>query len=363
MKATIVALAGLILWGCERPAAGRPAPKAAEVSKQERYHIENPDLTGPLCRSLKVRKEADSWAQLVAKVKPTFTWTAIDEIVPTQGRPAWVGRDMLWIEIGADKQPVFRVERAFTWKPAGLKPRWVLLDYHDERPDPGFEEQVMGKPWALQKALMKAMPRGDTASDYVILKGRHDRGGAVYEICWVKMTYAGMGHVTEVRFLLVWQDTRGVWRFIGEGPMATEEKHGAVWVKFDLRWQGDPSVPVVTYTVTWAEWALLDNGEEAVDGTTYRDGIIDPPVGGVTQPFRWLNDLVYMLAEKDETIEKMTYRRAFWQPGWGGGKTTSGPELLRIRETMLREWRAKILQLNPELVKVGAGPIPEGTRV
>ncbi|MCY2932284.1 MAG: hypothetical protein NTV86_22885, partial [Planctomycetota bacterium] len=245
------------------------------MSSQERHHLEHPDLTGPLCKSLKVREEAESWAQLVAKVKPTFTWTAIDEIVPAQDRPAWGGRDMLWVETGADGQPVFRAERAFTWKPAGQMPRWVLLDYHDERPDPGYEEQTMGKPWALQKSVMKARPGGDTASSYVILKGRHDRGGAVYEICWVQMTYAGMGHVTDSRILFVWRDLGGQWRFLGEGPVSIEEKGGGTSVECGLQWQGDPPVPVVMCKVAYCSCEVSDGDGPYL--AILRDGIIDPP--------------------------------------------------------------------------------------
>jgi len=161
-------LAAAVFYGCgENVVVNHRAPDAPVIvgmdsgarspemehkrRNYERDALKDTEWTGPLSSRLNIRAEASTWAELVAKVKPTFAWGHPEtaQYFHDAGFP-----DMMWVEQGASGEPVFSLARAFAWNPGGSDngdetARWVLLDFPPIKPhgeNPGADEFGKGEP-------------------------------------------------------------------------------------------------------------------------------------------------------------------------------------------------------------------------
>jgi hypothetical protein len=336
-----------------RPAGGI-SPDDGERLRQK--CLDSPDLTGPLGPGLKIRAQADTWKELVANAKPMFTWGQpelagpLAQHAPDQGFP-----DMMWIEDAAAK-PVFRVARAFTWKPAGQKTRWVLVDLNDGAIDRSSRDQIQGRPMPERLEVVKGAPISDGFVSYAILKASDPHGGAVYEVGWAPEMCDGTGHYRFLRLLYVWRTPAGEWKLLGEGPQEEQSHYGVTSCESTVRWKGDPARPVVSFVIR--DWSSEADEEPTgrPDVTVCRDGVLDAAGGSLPAIFKFA-DVDYIVAQKGDTLDKITCRLAAGR-GW-----VPNTEVPRNPEENRQAWRKELARLNPKLTRVGTDPIPEGTSV
>ena len=190
----VLLLLGSVVVGCSSYGhSGLPVAQAScvllpdDILRYQEWSLKWPDLEGPLSAGLKVRAEADTWDELVAKVKPTLTWGRFQgKPMPDCGFP-----DMMWVEVGPDGKPVFRLEQALTWKPAGQKARWVLLESADIQMSWNGKEGAAVRPEKV--AVVNKRPLGYHPVSYAIVKGRQPRNGVVYEVGWAMGMCPGNG--------------------------------------------------------------------------------------------------------------------------------------------------------------------------
>lgn len=330
--------------------------------------LDSPDIEGQLSAALMVRAEADTSDALVAKVKPTLAWGQPDG--PTKlGLPDCGCPDMMWIEDGTDGMPVFRVDRAYTWKPADQKARWVLLDKVDGDDATLVTEQVAGRSMPEVIHVKSERPGGDHPTSFALIKSTHPTGGMVYEVGWEVEMSGGTGHWETTRMLYVWRDAGGKWQLIGEGPEQTQGRLGgmaymAIGIESNVQWRGDPARPIVS--LVRSVWKL-ETGEGAIglpDLTACRDAVLDATGEPLPTTFKWSKQ-DYIIAAEGDSLEKIIYRLELWQPGgmWDPYRQNPGEELLQKRDEILREWREELLRLNPILNETGAGKVPIGMRI
>jgi len=329
--------------------------------------------------------EAASWEELVAKEKPTFTWGnpgfQTERGMPSDGFP-----DMMWIEGGADGKPVFRLERAYTWKPAAdEKVRWVLVELveHDNGiiVDNFFHEQIAGRMFPIRVNVTDEIsgdPDRRWFADYAIVRGSDPRGGTVYEIGWSQNIASGMGRWISCRQIYVWRDMNGVWRLLGEGLGESGGKTGPEYhncsCEVNVEWRGElphPVRPRVGFVLV--EWNS-ETGEDATmpDLVLYRDSVLDGASDRLPVALKG-SGAEYMRAEKGDTLEKVALRLAVWDEikmkdskdyfYWDPRKDKPSAELLRWREKYLQFCRDELLRLNPQLSGNMSDELVEGTQV
>ena len=304
---------------------------------------------------LRIRVSADSWEELLAKARPTFTWGTP---MPKAGFA-----DMMWIDTNADGTPdcpaptqwAFRLARAIVWKPdADQKVRWILLDFPVDDPEEGqpvlglLDGREYGDPYPLLCRIAgQATPArlsvtsekpptpqfGD--SSYAVCIGQHDsdlRGGAVYEIGWGGKQNL-QERYSEHRMLYVWRDQAGQWRFLGAGPREEHHRSGhighednvSIISRASVQWRGDPSRPVVAFVVkesrykTWSCGGYYDEFVEVIWPrlTICRDATLDA-ADGTPAELTWASE-EYVQAVRDDTPEaeddtlaKIVHRLAAW---------------------------------------------------
>jgi hypothetical protein len=308
-----------------------------------------------LGQRLSVRVEADSWPALLEKVKPAF---------------AWGGRDMMWIEQGANGQPRFILDEAYIYHPTNQPLRWVLLDTHDAPFDALYGEVTGNNLHGvadMQKTVPVAKNDADEIGEYAIVKSAHPRFGKVYEIGWQKLMANGTCLCEDNRRLYVLQDRTGQWYFIGEGVGEGHGKSGGHTGEFNsaesrVVWMGSKNqdLPVeiqIIQKTTWMEWA--GDGDAFVprpDWTTYDEFVL---AGAPPAVLRRTTEHPYLLAEKGDTFDKIAERCAEWCPEWGFDPTE--PNTSVRHKQVLKLWRTALTQLNPKLPQ--NGNIRASTRV
>ena len=370
-------------------AADSPAPAAIlPAGEPHSARLETPNL--------RLRAEAPTWPQLVAKVAPTLTWQHEDEC------------DLLWISRDGRQ---FTVAPAFEYEPsaedratleaealgtqtAPSRPsppvappavRWVLLTA-GERPSWAVDSFWAGKtaPEGMTVPLSDKIPSLDpdagknaTAPDserrYAVVRASDPRFGSVYEIGWPVSydSFSGTVHEARLRRLFVLRDQAGQWRFLGEGPasgwiygagrLGTESR-----VEPDVAWhqpRTDEPAAVVRFNVTvtckcFAGYDGIPDGADleihcqSVLGPTHfkADGSADSctPVGRC-----------FLVAGPGDNLDRMAARLAFWDPGFGLGWGQSAQDQAH-KSAALQRWRSELSQLNPKLLPAA---IPAGTHV
>ena len=154
--------------GPTTPKANLPAPSAADLSAPRMLRLEQ------LGYGFSIRAAANSWPDLVQKLKPAFVWN---------------GRDMIWIETSRDGRPRFVLDEAWFYKPPDQPGQWVLVsdgvtaeDYVEHGPEEGWWGQYRYPSKVVP--LLDAIPSTGHIENYAVIKDRRRGAGAVYEIGW-----------------------------------------------------------------------------------------------------------------------------------------------------------------------------------
>ncbi len=305
-----------------------------------------------LGKRLSVRIEADSWQALVIKTKPTF---------------AWNGRDMMWIENDTNGQPQFVLDEAYIYQPTNQPPRWVLLATH-AAPFDEWYGKVMGNNLRGVATLHQTVPIADNDAgvigDYAVIKSTNPRFGTVYEIGWQMLMANGTCLCEDNRRLYVWKDRTSHWHFLGEGQGEESERGGGQTVESKVVWENSPTNDLPFQIQFHCEQTTSPYNVSADNTDTN-----NPPSVTICYDSALVRELPaqhqdighnpYLLAEKDDTLEKITLRLGFFLPGWDAwpDETKQQAEKKRILET----WRAAIVRLNPNLPQ--HEKMNEGTRV
>ena len=344
------------------PTAGRASGDSSQMLMN--VEMECPDLSGALSVNLKVRAEAKTWNELVAKVKPTFTWgqpECTQDVQADCGFP-----DMMWIDQPAGDKPVFRLARAVTWKPFGQKARWVILDLDldsaSQHQDDLLGDQIQGRALPDRVEVANERPAYEHPASYAVVRGAHPRGGIVYEIGWALEMCYGTGHYEPLRLLYVWRDGGGNWRFLGEGPGETQGHDGYTRCEATIRWASAPLRPAVSFIVFGSESESRENQPDLPDLTICHDAALDA-LGGPLPARLTRSQRGYILAEKDDTLDKIAYRMVVRGNEWDAYGPKPTQALLHKRQEVLRKQREDLLKLNPQLSRNGSAAIPQRTRI
>jgi len=379
------------------PTARSPAQEKQRI-EYEQAALENPEWTGPLSSRLNVRTEADSWDELVAKVKPTFTWGKrtfrMDEDEP-EDMPDDTGfPDMMWIDQGSDGEPVFSLARAFAWAPTyGEKARWVLLDVPAYTPkDDGDADEDEYGPGALRRQIagrempirvrvtseIPGKPDGGGYAAYAISLGTDPRGGTVYEIGWPQEMNEGSWQFVECRRLYVWRDQAGTWRRLGKGPSDSYARIGygacgSSKSQSSVQWRD--TRPVVTVVLRSEQHQ--HGGEDGGIDTTVKPihvtcsvATLNATVDELPAKLEWSKTEYLMTAEGD-TLATIVHRLAVWDEyhdeltphWWEAREENPSPELLTQRAETLKAVVAHLRRLNPNLPANENEKLPADTRI
>ncbi len=305
-----------------------------------------------LGKRIKIRFEAESWEELVRKVRPDLAWNC---------------RDMLWL--GRDERgwPQFETARAYRYQPAGGPERWVLVELRE-----GLysrEQEVFAGDCLRGVAkLREKVPVSDHGPGcYAVMILGRNSSCKVYEIGWPAES-AGMGHweIQRTLYILYDRDMRdhlgGTWRLVGEGPECSQgrtgiECHNSRIVSTSAEWTGRRSVRARIQLTTRSESidGCVETGPDDArvfkqPKVVYRDFVLEGPSRAHS---RLLGGHEYVIAGKGDTREKIVRHLASWTVGWAADRPGE-------RDLILAAWRRALIRLNPRLP---ADPLPEGTKV
>jgi hypothetical protein len=346
-----------ILFSCSTspPTA---ATKAFDYTNADGPFINSHVLTG-LGSAFSIRAAANTWPALVQKVKPAF---------------AWNGRDMMWIERDTNGSPRFVLDEAYVYQPTNQPRRWILVK--DERRTADFNVWSKEDWWrqfssfnlpALAE-LHDSTPRpndGGGYGNYAVVKSKHPHFGEVYEIGWEREMSVGTAHPTYNRRLYVYRDSLKQWHFLGEGPEDGAERGGDTTTRTQVHWKEvkPPELPLdIQFTTvdTVCDPPDEEDDHQATRLTTCREFTLAPPFPSA---FRETTQRPYVVAEKNDTLDKIAERLGYWQPGWKCYVDMKEDEKREgiLKKQVLELWITGLARLNPQLPRFGE--VKEGTRV
>lgn len=296
---------------------------------------------------------ADSWLALVEKVKPTF---------------AWNGCDMMWIEKDKRGQPLFVLDEAYLYEPTNQPRQWVLLrnstpkmSEGDLRPEaPKFFYSTYNL--LAVAALQDAVPHSDHGDNYAVAISTSRKFGTVYEIGWQREMSVGSGHAEYGRRIYVLRDRTNKWHFLGEVPEEGGGKGGGSTVQARVVWNAASTNKLKLQIRFHAEQLTspYNFGEDETNIPPYLTVCSEYVLAGdFPSRFRSTGERPYLLAEKDDTMEKIILRLCCYLPGWNNWPETNKEEIKKKR--ILEMWATAIAQLNPQLPRTGK--VREGTRI
>lgn len=332
----------LAVYGCQGPAAS---------TSWEQNLLKSPDITGPLSKSLKITFESATWEELRTRLHPDFIFSEIGSRMCDTDAP----RDLLWIEKGTDGKPVFRLDRAFVWKPTGKEARWILIDTvngPEDNPINLLGEQIGSQSMAARVELIAKKPDGDHPENYAIVKATDPRGGTLYEIGWAPEMSMGAGHMEQLRLIYVWREVAGRWRFVGQGPTECMDKDQSDCSESTVTWGGLARRPTINF-VNFS--CAHDRGERELGRTslvTCSDYRLEASITELPAKLK-ITSPVYIVAEKGDTLTKIVDRICIWWGDWGGGVNNPDEKTMRYNSELRRNWLKKLLKLNPDLAKSG----------
>lgn len=281
------------------------------IAEWEKWYLKNP-RTASLSKRLRIYAEAPTFADLVAKTKPDFTWQTSDAFGSDEP-------SLLWIEHNSAEEPVFRLEQAFTCGHENGKPvRWVLVRESEEKAnvvDDAYRD-MSGWTTPMRAELVSEKPVSDHPRDYAILKSDRDGAGRVYEVGWGGMLCFGSGNYETQRIILLFRDAQGTWSLLGELPEATSGRLGGSAsaggdISYSVHWTKGKTAPVEIHFSRSTSLSPSGEGadEEAPMLVTYHDGMLRSAHETVWEKRR------YAFAEEGDTLEQTARRLAYWHRG------------------------------------------------
>jgi hypothetical protein len=333
-----------------RRALFREAPTVALLSGEENSL---PDEVGS---RLSMGVVADSWAELLAKTKPSFTWH---------------DGDLLWIESNGRGEPQFTLDEAHLYQPPGARARWVLFDEEKcARFDPTWGLDSMGLCLRLVATLKAKRPEkrdggflvegedGHEIDGYAVVLDRHPRAGTVYEVGWERQMANGVAHPVELRKIYLLRDPGGRWQFLGEGCSDYCDRENESEAHARVEWVETKSgpIPEVRFVTTDDDHGHFTNEDNV--SADWRDVVMHEE-HVLAAPFpaqlRETTTHPYLVAEFGDTFDKIVEHLIEHQHGWMHDDSPE-PEKTAAREMC----RAVLCRLNPGLP---AGVLATGTKV
>lgn len=289
-----------------------------------------PPVLHSLGHRLRIEMAADSWTNLCAMAKPTFTWK---------------GRDLIWVETNASGNPVMRLNCAYLYGPTSGKLQWVLLDTQEGAWDESYA-QVMGDNLKGLARLQSSKPTSDHGSgDYAIALAESDQHGTVYEVGWQKLMANGTSLAAVERRFYLLKDREGRWTLLGEGPEESRGKSGSRRASSTastprVEWIDSIRIPChIAFAVVEQndEWAGCDDPPRTLRRTLvlHEDLVLD----GTTKELRPLTPRPYVRVAPGDNLTALVEHLASWIPGW---ESVSKEKLQRIHGV----WREGLLRLN-----------------
>lgn len=210
-----------------------------------------------------IRAEAQTWPELAAKLKPTFTWNH---------------RDMLWIGTNRLNEPAFILDEAWRCQPANQPAKWVMLESMNSQPSQIRWELSLGNLRAVPPLVDTVPePKGDGGEigDFAVKVSSNSRGGTVYEIGWESIMGYGVAHPVVNRRIYVLRRPKGGWVFLGEGPSLGRSR--GLWQDLDRQVTWNPlTIHFQLKTQRWEE-----TGEEGGAGDrkeTIEKSVLTAPI-------------------------------------------------------------------------------------
>lgn len=300
-----------------------------------------------------IRAAADSWPALVQKEHPAF---------------AWNGCDLLWIEPGKHGQPQFILDEAYLYQPTNQPRQWVLLETggrkipEAERREAAPRFFYSGCNLGSVAKLQETVPHSDHGEDYAVAIAANRKIGTVYEIGWQREMCMGTGHYEYGRRIYLWRDRLNHWYFLGEGPEEGWGRGGGCTITSHVVWENIQTnnlpfqIQFHREAVTTPYHSSADDTNQPSDVTVYYDTAL---VAGPPALIQDIGKNPYLLAETNDTLEKIVYRLGYFHPGWDVWPDEAKQQAKK--KQILDAWRAAIVRLNPDLPP--QGPIKENTRI
>jgi hypothetical protein len=202
-----------------------------------------------------------------------------------------------------------------------------------------------------------------SVSDYAVAIATDRQQGTVYEIGWQRVGSVGSGHAEYGRRIYLWNDGHNHWHFLGEGPEEGWERAGGQTVESKVVW-GNPTTNGLPFQIrlhfeqTTSPYNI--NADADTNSPRYVTICNDSAlVGEFPTTGQPVGNNPYLLAEKGDTLEKITLRLGYFHPGWNAWPDEAKQQAEKKR--ILEAWRAVIVRLNPKLPT--QGKINAGTRV
>jgi hypothetical protein len=297
-------------------------------------------------KGFSIRAAADSWSTLIKIVKPTF---------------AWNGCDMMWIESDRNDRPQFTLDEAYISQPTNQPLQWILVN--DERARGNFK-QWQGEEWWHQFSCSNLravatlhdavpLPNNDAGErgNYAVVIAANQKFGTVYEIGWQREMCEGTAHADYARRIYVFKDTANNWHFLGEGPEEGWARDGGNTTQSRVVWDASKTNEFPFQVRFITENTTQDYASDADDMpylTICREYILS---GKFPVQFYGSGERPYLLAEKNDTFEKIVQRLGFFWPDW-----KYYPDKVRqetLKRQILQMWRTSLVHLNPLLPITG----------
>lgn len=342
------------LFGCSA-VAHRTNTQVIETFNNDYSPAASGEVITDLGTGFVIEMAADSWPALVQKAKPKF---------------AWNGCDMMWIEWNKRGEPQFVLDEAYLYQPTN-QPRQLVLLRNVGRNIPETERRAAeprffysgGNLRSVAK-LQKTVPHSDHGEDYAVAIGRNRTIGTVYEIGWQREMCMGTGHYEYGRRIYLWRDRLNGWHFLGEGPEEGWGRGCGCLVESRVVWENSPTNNLPFQIQFHREEITSPYNSSADDANANQppDVAIDYDTALVVTPPAPVQDIgknPYLLAEKDDTLEKIVYRLGWYFPGWECYPDEAKQQAMKNQ--ILEAWHAAIVRLNPNLPPQGI--LKESTRV
>lgn len=208
-----------------------------------------------------IRTEADSWEELIGKVKPTITWN---------------GRDMLWVR-GIGQNIQFTIDRAYGHDLSNGREKWALLNPGDVTGNGELGGMYVRETIGLGKN------RHTDAGTWAIVVSTSSQHGTLYEIGWETAIPEGSSHWVEGRRIFILHDRPGIWSFAGEGPGDAHGRGSAsgffvTTQDYHVHWNRSEAEPVTIRVTTKVTERTDRTDDREPDLCKYRDGVLAGPL-------------------------------------------------------------------------------------
>lgn len=297
-----------------------------------------------------VLEAAKKWTEIQPNISGSFgivmETSSLEELLAI-GKPTFVtyDGDLIWVGTGFGGKLTFMIDRVRRVQTDDQPEKWCILKPISYSASWGFDHV------AVIELFDKKPVHDGGPGNYAVALSESDHGDILYEIGWQRGP-AGSGNVTVTRPFYLLKMKSGKWLLVGEGPSESSGTSGrdysyATYATSLVQWQGGSDHPV-TISFKKVKWhcEIESQGHGAPWLHVYCAAILEGPYPA---ELRYTSP-EYVVAEENDTLDKIAFRLAVWKSPYWQGKS---------RETFAKEWRDKLLAINADLSPDGI--IKKGT--